>query len=299
MASFPSQYQQQRRLTEKAPRSASPTSPTTTPITRVLSEAFPNNWQKSRRRRRIFSILKRAADWASLLCLLDCTILPLLSLFLPFLVGCIPAGPTTTTSTTLPVSFFSPAALADWVHTLSLCVVVPTGTASVLWNYWTGHRTWWVAAMGLVGIVLVGWTNLPESSSVLLLPPLQHHHHPSLLLVGSHADGGSTAVVFSQVLHWMGSLLLLGSNVVAQRFLGCDCGIPFCRPPFRTTTQSKKNPLLVGPLLLASTAGSSTRGSTTPTTSTTTAMSLQTQMIHHKQQQKQQKRRVSSLQSTG
>ena len=209
-------------------------------------------------------------------------------------MGCIPAGSTTTTSTTL--SLFSPAALGDWVHTLSLYVVVPTGTATVLWNYWTGHRTWWVAAMGLVGIVLVGWTNLPESSSsILLLPPLQHHHHPSLLLVGSH-DGGSTTVVFFQVLHWMGSLLLLGSNVVAQRFLGCDCGIPFCRPPFRTTPQSKKHPLLVGPLL-ASTAGSSNRGSTTtPTSTSTTAMTLQTQMIHHKKQH-QQKRRVSSLKS--
>jgi hypothetical protein len=158
------------------------------------------------------------------------------------------------------------------VHTVALYFVVPTGTATVIWNYWALHRNRWVAAMGLAGIVLVGWTNLPGSnisSSSLLLQQVQHHNH-SLL---SH--DGSTVY---QLLHLMGSLLLLGSNLVAQQVLGCDCGIPFCRPVNKTTwKKKKKNPLLVVPL------ASTSSGTTTPPT--TTAMSLQTQMIHHKQRQ--------------
>jgi MerC mercury resistance protein len=247
---------------------------------RTTNGAPSENWQSHTSRRRILLILKSTANWASLLCLFDCTILPLLSLLLP-LVGWMNTGSTTTFAADGSLGSSFQHFLCHGVHTLALYFVVPTGTATVIWNYWTGHRNRWVAAMGLAGIVLVGWTNLPgsisSSSSSLLLQQVQHHNH-SLL---SH--DGSTVY---QLLHLMGSLLLLGSNLVAQQVLGCDCGIPFCRPVGKNTWKKKKNPLLVVPL-------ASMRSGTT--TTTTTAMSLQTQMIHHKQRLHLQSTRLTVM----
>jgi hypothetical protein len=157
--------------------------------------------------------------------------------------------------------------LCAWMHGLALYFVLPVGTTTVTWNYWTGHRNAFVAGLGVLGLTLVGLANID------LVPHVLHH--------------GTTTTTIHRIVNVLGCLLLLGSNVLSQQ-LGCDCGIPFCKPisgnkmDLQRGGAPNNHPLLVVPSSL-SMSSSTTSGATT--TTTTTAMSFQTKMIQHKQQQ--------------
>ncbi len=134
--------------------------------------------------------LRSVANWASILCVLDCTLLPLLTIILP-LIGWIS---TTAFQNTLCV----------WSHSLALFFVLPLGTTTTLLNYVTGHRNKVVACIGIVGLVLIGIANGDV---------LEQLHHG----------------ILHRIVNLVGCGLLLGSNYLGQQ-LGCDCGIPFCKP---------------------------------------------------------------------
>jgi hypothetical protein len=94
--------------------------------------------------------------------------------------------------------------LCVWSHSLAIYFVLPLGMTTTLLNYATGHRNKGVAYLGIAGLVLVGLAN-GEIFELL--------HHG----------------ILHRVVNLTGCALLLRSNYVAQQ-LGCDCGIPFCKP---------------------------------------------------------------------
>lgn len=134
---------------------------------------------------------RTVAHWANVLCILDCTVLPLLAIILP-LMGWIG------TTSALQQS------LCAWSHSLALYFVLPLGTTTTLLNYGTGHRNKGVAYLGIVGLLFIGIAN-GDIWEVL-------HHGP-----------------MHRVVNVVGCGMLWSSNYIGQK-LGCDCGVPFCKP---------------------------------------------------------------------
>lgn len=163
----------------------------------ALNPLWSSIWKTSESSSSVWLLtLRNIANWASLLCVLDCTILPLITIMLP-LMGWM--GPATLQHT-----------LCVWSHGLALYLVLPLGTTTTLLNYATGHRNKGVAYLGIAGIVLVGLAN-GEIWELL--------HHGT----------------WHRVVNLLGCALLLRSNFRAQQ-LGCDCGIPFCKPKKQPAT---------------------------------------------------------------
>lgn len=236
------QHQQRRRWT--VPYPVNPSTPEWTNSTILLT-------------------IKSAANWASLLCVLDCTVLPLLSVLLP-LVGWLNLGTAAFQQT-----------MGDWTHDLALYFVVPVGTTTVVMNYITGHRNRTVVSIGVFGLLLVALANVELLDGIQGLPP-------------------ATLILAHRIINLVGCALLLGSNYLSQQ-LGCDCGIPFCRPI--NTNNNKNHPLLVVPLL-PSTTVTATAANALTTTTIPSAMSLQTRMIQHKQLLETRKQSMGSVDGT-
>jgi hypothetical protein len=131
------------------------------------------------------SALQRFSSAASLLCLLDCTLLPLVTLILP-LVGM--AAPH------LEI-------LHQIGHTIALGVVVPLGIVTMVLNQMS-HRKVSLAVLSLLGIALVIMTN---SNWILPMHHLLHH--------------GWT----HRLINIGGCVLLLSSNYLSHQHQNCDC----------------------------------------------------------------------------
>lgn len=84
--------------------------------------------------------LLRCSNVASLLCILDCTILPFLTLVLPMLS-------------------FSATWLHEMGHAVALRFVLPVGFLATTSNYAFSHQKWWITAIGWVGLMLIGVAN--------------------------------------------------------------------------------------------------------------------------------------------
>lgn len=141
--------------------------------------------------------LLKASNIASLLCVLDCTILPIVTILLP-LFGIVAASP----------------AQMEWLHqaghAVALGFVMPVGGLATMLNYLYAHRTAWIASLGCLGLVLVLAANAGCS------------------LIG-HGVGGVVGHALHSILHTMhhgithrianlaGCALLLFSNYLSHR----------------------------------------------------------------------------------
>lgn len=207
----------------------------------AASTAVASNMDPSSSRQNssiVLSAIQSTANWASFLCILDCTLLPLLSLALP-LFEWLHIGTATWQHT-----------LCVWSHGLALYFVLPVGCTTVSLNFVRGHGNWRVAGVGYIGLLLVGLANLD------FVPFLSHG-------------------ALHRVTNLLGCGLLLTSNYLSQQ-LGCECGIPFCRPGSRASASTATNPLLLG------VAKQSSRPTSAVKTSTSSAMSMQTRMVQFK-----------------
>jgi hypothetical protein len=161
------------------------------------------------RERFSFEGLLRASNFASALCVLDCTVLPLVTFLLP-LLGLVSMSPART----------------EWLHELghriALCFVVPVGATATAANYWR-HRRARIAAPGVAGLLCVLAANAGCTVS---------HHARHLLLPG----GALLGRVLHRVAHHgaahrlvnlAGCALLVTSNVLSRRQEGCAHG-PAC-----------------------------------------------------------------------
>lgn len=143
--------------------------------------------------------LLRYSNYASALCVLDCTVLPAATILLP-LLGLVAA----------------PTAL-DWLHRaghqLALYFVLPVGLTATTTNYLYNHKTAWITAVGWLGLLLVFASNA-------------HLHwgaHGSLVRKLLHAVHHGVA---HRAANLAGCALLIGSNYLSRQ-RGCgsaNCG---------------------------------------------------------------------------
>mmetsp|Transcript_1756 Transcript_1756/g.2452 ORF Transcript_1756/g.2452 Transcript_1756/m.2452 type:complete len:294 (-) Transcript_1756:199-1080(-) len=146
--------------------------------------------------------LRRVSTFASLLCVLDCTLLPIVTVILP-LLGL--AG--------------SPAHMA-WIHALghkmAMFFVLPVGGLAATLNY-TSHKKLSIAIPAAIGLLLVYLAN--AGSGVLLVTQLPHDIAHAFQCGSAH-----------RITNIVGCALLLGSNYVSRQ-LGCandSCLDPNC-----------------------------------------------------------------------
>ena len=144
-------------------------------------------------RRKVFSLdkLRRLSNFASLLCVLDCTILPLVTCILP-LLGL----------------FNLDHDSLEWIHQfghgLAFCFVLPVGSMSTYLNY-SSHRKLsiaWMACLGLICVVMANLYSLPIIGHIEFLHTL-------------HSGG------LHRVLNIIGCTMILGSNYLTHQHRGC------------------------------------------------------------------------------
>jgi len=129
---------------------------------------------------------QKLTNVASILCVLDCTLLPVFTIVIPLLSD----------TSTIQLQW-----LHDAGHMLALGFVIPMGTVTTFFNY-LSHRQWKLVLISMLGIALIGLTNSDIS-------PIAHDllHH------------GWT----HRLINIMGCGFLLTSNYFSRRQLHQDC----------------------------------------------------------------------------
>ena len=145
-----------------------------------------------------FSNLRKVSNFASFLCVLDCTILPVITVLLP-LLGILNLGAS-------QLEFFHHLG-----HQLALYFVLPVGGLTTVVNY-TGHKKKWITSLAMVGLAMVGVAN-------------SHWHHWPI--VGGHVPGWIHLIqhgVWHRLVNISGCFFLLSSNYISQQQPGCAHG---------------------------------------------------------------------------
>jgi len=152
--------------------------------------------------------LLKASNVASMLCVLDCTILPLITVVLP-LFGFVAGTPA------------QMEYLHELGHKLALFFVMPVGALATTINYTNNHRKLWIAALGYFGLLAVFLSNAGcHWAHDLYLPGhMGHFLHESLEML-HHG-------IVHRVANLMGCFLLLFSNYMSHRSSG-GCKDPSC-----------------------------------------------------------------------
>ena len=147
---------------------------------------------------------RQASNIASFLCVLDCTLLPLVTVGLP-LLGILNFG----------------AGQLEFIdklgHSLALFFVLPVGSLTTVVNY-ISHRKKPIATMAFLGLTMVGLTN----------SHFHIHHWPafgpiSLGWIGRvlHEIQGCGTSPWHRIVNISGCAFLLGSNYWSQQQDGC------------------------------------------------------------------------------
>ena len=129
--------------------------------------------------------LLTVSNIASILCVIDCTVLPIVTVAMPF----------------LGLAAFSPAQM-EWLHNfghqVALYFVIPVGGLAAALNY-SSHKQWKVSAPAALGLLLIYLANGHGGPILGLLPhDLAHSLHCGTAL--------------HRTTNVVGSALLLGSN---------------------------------------------------------------------------------------
>jgi uncharacterized membrane protein YiaA len=142
----------------------------------------------------MFARLRQISNVASFLCVLDCTLLPIITIALP-LLGVINLG-----EAQLEV-------LHHLGHKLALYFVLPVGGLTSAINF-SSHRKAWITSIAGLGLLMVGLAN----SHIHHLPLVGHSVEHVLHLI-QHGP-------MHRVVNIMGCACLLGSNYLSQQ-QGC------------------------------------------------------------------------------
>lgn len=152
--------------------------------------------------------LLQASNIASILCVVDCTVLPLVTVVLPFF-GLVAATPVQTEF------------LHRLGHSLALWFVLPVGGSATLLNYLYAHQQKKIAALGALGLWLVYATNAPQgvfgSSSSTMEPALLY----AILRTAHHGAA-------HRLVNVLGCACLLGSNYLSRKSGKCLHGPECC-----------------------------------------------------------------------
>eukprot|EP00579_Thalassiosira_antarctica_P020229 CAMPEP_0201961944 /NCGR_PEP_ID=MMETSP0904-20121228/8254_1 /ASSEMBLY_ACC=CAM_ASM_000553 /TAXON_ID=420261 /ORGANISM="Thalassiosira antarctica, Strain CCMP982" /LENGTH=438 /DNA_ID=CAMNT_0048508229 /DNA_START=156 /DNA_END=1472 /DNA_ORIENTATION=+ len=223
------------------------TTPLFQPNSNVLSEYNPPEKATSWKER-----LVDVSNIASLLCVLDCTLLPLVSIAIPALswgVGLVTgsgalssattaAAATGTGSNSIMVALSSLLAyLPALSHGIALYFVIPVGLLTTTVNYFFGHKEVRFSLLSLVGVALIYAAN---SSTGVGIPSVDAMLHSwGIAAAGSHVHGAHVhdacgAVVGAatgmmahtcpeglahRMTNTLGCAFLLGSNYYSKKYM--------------------------------------------------------------------------------
>mmetsp|Transcript_18864 Transcript_18864/g.33253 ORF Transcript_18864/g.33253 Transcript_18864/m.33253 type:complete len:279 (-) Transcript_18864:74-910(-) len=176
---------------------ASDTIPSTSPKKNAINGATPEQAsfpsQLSVKMTNWLGRIRKVSNFASFLCVLDCTILPVITVALP-LLGVFNLGASQL------------EALHQLGHSLALYFVLPVGSLTTVINY-ISHRKTSIAAMATVGLFLVGLAN-------------SHIHIFHGTMIGQALHMIQHCGPWHRVVNISGCALLLGSNYLSQQ-QGC------------------------------------------------------------------------------
>lgn len=144
--------------------------------------------------------LLNLSNYASILCVVDCTLLPLVTLLLPAL-GVLSGG--------------SIEWLHDLGHALALYFVLPVGASATFLNYRFSHRRVSLAAVGSLGLALVAAANAGHGFlAVIETWPLIGTTVHTVLTMVHHG-------LAHRLTNLAGCALLISQNVWSKRIGGC------------------------------------------------------------------------------
>ena len=196
----------------------------TPPTSESLARGEDNQGWKER--------LAMISNIASLLCVIDCTLLPLVSVTLPLLSW---SANTLSGSTGVlaRLSTFMPL-LDEASHGMALFFVIPCGILTASVNYFFGHRELRISALSAIGIMMIYSANsssvgLPHVDSLLSAwgvsvqsnHPHGHVHDACGAVVGvvtgmkAHTCPSGLA---HRLVNTLGCSFLLGSNHIGKKY---------------------------------------------------------------------------------
>ena len=196
------------------------------------------------------------SNLASFLCVLDCTLLPLVSIAIPAL-SFISGGLTATTAASNPIMFGLSMLLSHLPavgHNIALYFVIPVGVLTTMINYLFGHREIRFSLAAFLGVMLIYLANSSLGSGVManidsflsshwgiMVPAVpesvagamaQHVHHgacgaASATSMAAHACAEGWA---HRMINTLGCAFLLGSNYASRKFMeekneGCAASV--------------------------------------------------------------------------
>jgi hypothetical protein len=146
-----------------------------------------------------FDKLRQISNVASILCVIDCTVLPIVTIVFP-LLGIFDLGPEKL------------AFLHQLGHSIALFFVLPVGSLTSILNFMS-HKKARITSLAVVGLTMIGLAN----------SHIHHLHLPGFLLFG-----GTVEAILHTIQHGalhgtvniMGCSLLLGSNYLSKQ-QGC------------------------------------------------------------------------------
>lgn len=186
------------------------------------------------------------SNLASLLCVLDCTLLPLVSIAIPalswgvgFVTGSGALGNTAAGSNSITVALSSFLAyLPALSHGIALYFVIPVGLLTTIVNYFFGHKEIRFSSLSLLGVGLIYVAN---SSAGIGIPTVDAWLRASGIAAapGIHAHGGHVHDTCSAVVgaatgmmahtcpeglahrmtNTLGCAFLLGSNYFSKKYM--------------------------------------------------------------------------------
>jgi hypothetical protein len=146
-----------------------------------------------------FDKLRKVSNVASILCVIDCTVLPIVTIVFP-LLGIFDLGPEKL------------ALLHQLGHSVALFFVLPVGSLTSILNFMT-HKKARITSLAVVGLTMIGLAN-------------SHIHHvplPGFLLFGRTLETILHTIqhgALHSTVNIMGCSMLLGSNYLSQQ-QGC------------------------------------------------------------------------------
>lgn len=164
-------------------------------VTSLVPQKPRFNWKEQ---------ILQVSNIASALCVIDCTLLPALTILLP-LLGVV-------ASTT---------GWSHWLHEaghlMALTFVVPVGLMATTTNYLLSHRTKWIAVLGLCAVLLIGMANAGCALSHAVedvVPGILGYYLHKLLHAVHHG-------LAHRIANLVGCALLMTSNYFSRKRGGC------------------------------------------------------------------------------
>ena len=211
-------------------------SPTDSLDVSTISKNSDNNNNGSWKER-----LLDVSNFASLLCVLDCTLLPLVSIAIPALswgLGLIlGSGGSLSTATMPPALSAFLAYLPALSHGIALYFVIPVGLLTTIINYFFGHREVKFSMAALFGVTLIYVAN---SSAGVGIPSIDAMLHSAGIVAGGvhdhaghvhNACGAMVGAATNMMAHtcpegWahrmtntLGCAFVLGSNCASRKYM--------------------------------------------------------------------------------